>query len=79
MNKEGVYEPGDEITVNGVTLQAVMADTDGSGCYVCDDGHNKCWFLDKKGIPCPKCHSSKAIFIDYVGHRVVFLPKNKNL
>lgn len=74
MFEEKVYKPGDTITLdNGKILIASAADTDGSGCYVCDDGIHKCYFLDKGN--CPKCHSSEFSFIDYVGSRVVFIEK----
>lgn len=73
MTKEGVYEPGDKLIIGNTKLVATTASTDNSCCYVCDNGTNKCWFLNKN-IPCPKCHSSKFGFIDYVGIRVIFLP-----
>lgn len=72
MDEERVYKPGDTITLdNGKVLKAVLADTDGSRCYVCDDGVHKCYFSDKGN--CPKCHSSEFYLIDYVGPRVIFV------
>lgn len=73
MTKEGVYEEGDTITIDdGVTLKAVWAETDGSGCYVCDNGKEKCYFLNNNK-PCPKCHSSYYGCYDYCGSRVIFI------
>lgn len=77
MNAEGVYEPGDTfILPDGTELVAELADKDNCGCYVCDNGKEKCFFLNSE-LPCPKCHSSEMYFIDYSGDRVVFLPKKE--
>lgn len=76
MTKEGVYEEGDTITIDdGVTLKAVWADIDGSGCYVCDNGTEKCYFLnkDRSELLCPKCHSSSYGLYDHCGPRVIFI------
>lgn len=77
MTEEGVYEQGDTLTLtDGTVLVAELADKDNCGCYVCDNGKEKCFFLSRE-LPCPKCHSSEMFFIDYSGDRVVFLPKTE--
>lgn len=81
--RDGVYEEGDTLQLeNGKTLIAVPSDTDGSGCHVCDDGVHKCYFLEHNSVPgfsqvCPKCHSDKFVFMDYIGGRVIFLEKEE--
>lgn len=54
--KNGAYEPGDKIMMNGKILIAEYADTNGSGYYVCDNGKSKCYFSDKQW--CPNCQNS---------------------
>ena len=72
MTKAGVYEAGDiYISPEGTKYRAYNAATDGSGCYVCDDGTHQCAFL--KTGKCPKCHSDIFGLMDYVGSRVIFL------
>jgi hypothetical protein len=69
---EKTYKSNDIIiTENGVRLIAVPAATDGSGCCVCDDGIDKCYFLDKEE-KFPKCHSDEFSLFDYIGGRVIF-------
>lgn len=69
---EKTYIPNDIIiTEKGVRLIAVPSATDGSGCSVCDDGIDKCYFLDKEE-KCPKCHSDEFSLFDHVDGRVIF-------
>ena len=67
--KNGAYEPGDKIMMNGKILIAEYADTDGSGYYVCDNGKSKCYFSNRTW--CPNCQNS-------YGPRVIFLESDDN-
>lgn len=53
------YKPGDEVIIDGVKLRVEYAETDGSGCYACDCQKGKCYFLDKKNVPCPDCETGR--------------------
>jgi len=70
----GIYEPGDKlISQDNDALIAVRAATDGSSCFVCDDGIHHCYYVDGAHGKCPKCHSDMWGFIDFMGERVIFV------
>lgn len=70
------YKYGESITLsNGDVVEVQRPGRDGSGCIVCDNNKQPCYFLHHPNYSCPLCRG-KFVWIDYIWG-VVFIKKNE--
>lgn len=64
---------GQIISYNGIQLKVEKADRDGSGCFVCDNGEQKCYFSDKRD-ECLECEEGLGVYPFYnPQNKIVFI------